>query len=158
MVLGYSESGKTTAAEMIANVIGSKPPRNCSDFIIKDYAESVSSSPSEAQSLARNIAANKNQYRNDLFKYGLYRQSTDPAYPISEAVRHTNVVTGARTPENLAAARNLFDVVVWIDREGVHGNPTDQLNASHADVVIDNNGDLDELRDNINVALVSGNM
>jgi dephospho-CoA kinase len=158
MVLGYSESGKTTAAEIIASIIGSKPPRNCSDFIMKDYAESVSSSPAEAQSLMRDISANKNSYRNDLFQYGLDRQSSDPAYPISEAVRHTNVVTGARTPENLAAARNLFDLIVWIDREGVRGNPTDQLDASHADAIIDNNGDLDELRDNINVVLVSSNM
>ena len=117
LVLGHTGSGKTTAAELIAKMIDSPPPRNCSDFIIEDYAAEKAGSPMKALNLIRKITANKDDHRQDLFKYGLGRQAKDPAYPISEAVNHTDVVTGARTTENLNAARDLFDLVVWIDRD-----------------------------------------
>jgi len=151
LVLGNSKSGKTTAAEMISKILGSPPPKNCSDFIIEDYAAGRVTIPSKALELAKSIAKNKDPYRQDLFKFGLMRQKTDPAYPVSEAVKQTNVVTGVRTKENLDASRNLFDLVLWIDRDEAVANSTDQLGPSDADVVIDNNGTLGDLK----VALIS---
>lgn len=155
LVLGHSRSGKTTAAKMIAEMLKSEPPRNCSDFIIEDYAVEKASTPMEALTLARKIAANKNDHRQDLFKYGLSRQAKDPAYPVSEAIKHTNVVTGVRTPENLAASRDFFKLVVWIDREDAKSNATDKLKPEHADRVIDNNGTFKDLEDNIRMILIS---
>ena len=147
MVLGHTGSGKTTAAKMIAKFLRSNPPRNCSDFIIEDYAAKKDLNPKE-------ILKHKDNYRQDLFKYGLYRQDTDPAYPISEAIKHTNVVTGARTPENLAAARSLFDLVIWVDRIAAKSGSTDKLGPKDADRVIDNNSTFKELEENIKKALV----
>lgn len=151
LVLGYSKSGKTAAAEIIAKIIKSPPPRNCSDFIIEDFAvESTKSStgtlsPMKALKLAKEISANKDPYRQDLFKYGLKRQAEDPAYPVSEAVQHTDVVTGVRTIENLNASRKFFDVILWIDRDGVNKNSTDNLGPENADKIIENNGTFKDL-------------
>jgi len=155
LVLGCSGSGKTTAAKMIAKMLKSPPPRNCSDFIIEDYAAETTSSPAKALNLAKKITANKDPHRKDLFEYGLRRQAKDPAYPVSEAAKHTNVVTGVRTPENLAASKNLFDLVLWIDRQEAKSNSTDKLGKEHADRVIDNNGSFKELEDNIRMALIA---
>lgn len=148
LVLGNSGSGKTTAAEMVAELIGSPPPRNCSDFIIEDYAVENTNSPMEALTLARKIVANKNDYRKELFEYGLKRQASDPAYPVSEAFKHTNVVTGVRTPENLAASRKVIKdlLVIWIDRDAVRKGSTDKLGPKDADKIIENNGTFDELK------------
>jgi len=158
LVLGHTGSGKTTAAKLIAKMIESPPPRNCSDFIIEDYAMESTDSPVKASNLIKKIIANKNDYRQDLFKYGLGRQAKDPAYPISEAVNHTDVVTGARTKENLDAARSLFSTVVWIDRVAAKSGGTDKLTPDHADIVIDNNGTFKELEDNIRMALIRSDM
>ena len=154
LVLGNSGSGKTTAAEIIAEMLDSPPPRNCSDFIIEDYACSIASTPMKKLNLAKKILANKNEYRQELFKYGLARQKTDPAYPVSEAVRHTDVVTGVRTLENLNASKNLFDLILWINRIATSAGSTDKLKPEHADVVIDNNGSIKDLETNLRMILI----
>jgi len=100
----------------------------------------------EAKNLIEKIKNDKNSYREDLYKYVLKRQATDPAYPVSEAAKHTNVVTGIRTKENLEASKNLFDLTLWIDRKEAKSNSTDQLGPEDTDKVIDNNGTLDDLR------------
>ena len=144
IILGYSRSGKSTAAEIIAKYIGSPPHRNCSDFIINDYAIENAISPSI-------IISHKEEYRNELFLYGQKRQIIDPTYPILDAFKVTNVVTGVRTVNSLNAIKDIMNViVVWIDRDTVVPNNTDQLDSSYADIIIKNNKSIDDLSDNIN--------
>ena len=157
MILGNSGSGKTTAAEMMAKLLGSPPPRNCSDFIIEDYAVENTDSPMKALNLSKKILANKGDYRKKLFEYGLKRQASDPAYPVSEAFRHTNVVTGVRTPENLAATRKIIKdlVVVWIERSKSGKGSTDKLGPEDADIVINNDGTFEDLEKKLMAMLVN---
>lgn len=154
LILGHSKSGKTTAAKMIAKMLKSPPPRNCSDFIIEDFADEKAKTPMDKLNLVKQITSNKNQYRQDLFNYGLKRQAKDPAYPATEALRHTNVVTGIRTPQNLAAARDMFNLVLWVDRIAAKPGSTDKLGPKDADATIDNNGTFGELEDNLRMALI----
>lgn len=154
LVLGHSKSGKTTAAEMIAEMLKSPPPRNCSDFIIVDFAGEKAETPMGKLNLIKQISNNKDQYRKDLFAYGLKRQAEDPAYPATEALKHTDVVTGIRTPENLAAARDMFDLVLWIDRVAAKPGSTDKLGPQDADITVDNNGSLKELEENLRMILI----
>jgi hypothetical protein len=43
------------------------------------------------------ILADKETYRKQLWEYGLARQQKDAAYPVDEAVREADVVSGVRT-------------------------------------------------------------
>lgn len=146
LVQGYSESGKTTAAKMISELIGSPPPINCSDIIIRDFATANGLDPND-------ILKNKDQHRQQLFMFGKAAQEKDPAYPVSEAFKKTKVVTGIRRQENLDAAMNFIDLIIWIDRDLAKKNSTDELSPDHADVVIDNNGSLDDMKIQLIAAL-----
>jgi dephospho-CoA kinase len=146
LVLGYSESGKTTAAEIVAQLTGSPPPINCSDIIIRDFAAENGLEPSE-------VLANKSTYRQQLFAFGKAIQDKDPAYPVPEAYKTTRVVTGVRTVKSLGSVRNYVDLIIWIDRDAAKQNTTDELGPEHADVVVDNNGSLDDLKIKLIAAL-----
>lgn len=142
LVLGYSKSGKTTAAEMVAEMIGSNPPKNCSDYIIEDFCDTNDLDPNF-------VKENKDEFRKRLLEFGISKQNINPAYPVDKALTETDVVTGVRTPENLKASRPMFDIVLWIDRENVPKGKTDKISKDDADVVIDNNGSFDQLRINL---------
>ena len=149
LILGHSGSGKTTAAKIVAKLMGSPPPKNCSDFIIEDFAKENDLNP-------REVLKNKEEHRQDLFKYGLKRQSIDPAYPVTEAFKHSKVVTGVRTKENLEATKKAIKqlIVIWISSVVGKGS-TDQLGPEHADKVIENNGTIDDLKIKL-VAMMTG--
>jgi hypothetical protein len=146
LVLGYSKSGKSTAAEAVAKLIGSPPPVNTSDYLIRDFSESKGVKPEE-------ILKNKDQYRQELYIYGKSRQATDPAYPVTEALKDSKVVTGIRPKVQLKAVRQLFDLTIWIDRPGISKGATDELGPEDADVVIANDGTFDDLRINLEKVL-----
>ena len=146
LVQGYSESGKTTAAEIITGLINSPPPINCSDIIIRDFAAENNLNPDE-------VSKNKNKYRQRLFEFGKEAQEKEPAYPVPEAYKTTRVVTGVRTIKSLRAVAKYVDFIIWIDRDAAKKNTTDELGPEHADIVIDNNGSLDDLRIKLIAAL-----
>ena len=73
LVLGYSKAGKSIAASILAEVLGTKY-LNTSDQLVKELAI-------ELRISEEHILANKDQYRMQLFKLGRARQETDPLWP-----------------------------------------------------------------------------
>lgn len=139
LVLGYTGSGKSTAADIIADIIGSSPPVNTSDILIYDFCTSN-------KLYIDAVINNKNQYRNDLFNFGVEKQKIDPRYPVPDALKKSDVITGVRTPESLQSVRNLFDHIIWIDRLSVPRGSTDKLSPSDCTLVINNDGTIEELK------------
>ncbi len=65
-----------------------------------------------------------------------------------EILSRADVYDGMRCAEEFAASRHLFDYVVWVDASARVGtvDPTLTISRDVADLVIDNNGTLDDLR------------
>lgn len=65
-----------------------------------------------------------------------------------EVLAQADVYDGMRCAEEFAASRHLFDYVVWVDAVARVGtvDPTLTISRDVADLVIDNNGTLDDLR------------
>jgi len=155
LVLGNSGSGKTTAAKIISNILGTNPPKNCSDYIIEDYVASKTKSPMEQINLISEIKSNKNDFRKELFTYGVGRQKENPAYPVFKAIKQTDVITGVRTKENLDASKKFFDAVLWIDRDKIKSGSTDQLGPQDADIIVDNNDTIEKLAESLRSIIIS---
>lgn len=147
LVIGYSESGKSTAAELLAKLLHTTSC-NLSDYIIEDYAK-------ENNLDTQTIKNSKAALRKQLYEFGRSKQAIDSRYPATAAIKHHDIITGTRNPDELLATRNLFDVVIWIDRATVTKNSTDKLLPEHADVRVDNNGSLKELESRLKLLLLS---
>jgi len=143
LILGYTESGKTTAAEILADALHTTY-LNTSDQLIKEFAEQ-SGIPQAT------IIENKQQYRDQLFALGMARQESDPLWPQDVQLRTADILTGARNPNEIQAARshNLYDLIIWIDRPGYTAGNTDKLTPADADCVIINDGSIEELREKL---------
>lgn len=65
-----------------------------------------------------------------------------------EVLSRADVYDGMRCADEFAASRHLFDYVVWVDAAARVGtvDPTLTISRDVADLVIDNNGTLDDLR------------
>jgi len=146
LVIGYSQGGKSTVAGIVADILNEKHI-SASTIIIGDYSERYGIS-------IETIRAHKEQYRSSLFWYGRYQQEIDHAYPASKAIKcGYHVVDGVRNKDELAAVRELFDLVIWVDRPGYAGNATDNLEPDDADVIIVNDGSVDDLRSKVSKTL-----
>jgi len=140
LVLGYSKAGKSTAAAILAEVLNTKY-LNTSDQLVKELAIELGVSE-------EHILVNKDQYRMQLFKLGRARQETDPLWPQTIQLQEADILTGLRSPDEVVAARenNLYDSIIWVSRDGYVANDTDRLTPEHADVEINNDGDIADLK------------
>lgn len=145
VVLGYTESGKTTVADMIAETRGVSYI-NTSDVLIDDFAAHKGIDGDE-------IRRDKDRWREDLFNFGRSRQASDPLYLIREPLKDADIITGLRNPNELDAAKKakLVDLIIWVDRPGCNAGTTDKLNRDDADIVINNNAGLEELHNIISI-------
>jgi len=140
LVLGYSQAGKSTAAAILAEVLHTKY-LNTSDQLMKELSVELGISE-------ECILANKSHYRMQLFKLGRSRQETDPLWPQPLQLQEADILTGLRSPDEVAAARehNLYDSIIWVSRDGYVAGDTDKLSPDCADIEIKNDGDIADLR------------
>lgn len=136
-VIGYTGSGKSTAASMLAEIM-EVGAADTSAYLIRDYAKYAGISP-------QHILSNKHKYRDDLFKYARSIQLNDPLYLIKQALSDASIITGIRNPDEIRASRNLFDYIIWIDNPGINAGSTDKLDESYADITVHNIGSTEDL-------------
>lgn len=143
LLCGFTRSGKTTAAEIAARIIGGKAV-NMSDYIIADYAK--------ANGHKENWVINhKEELRKKLFVFARAKQKIDPLYPMSAALDDADVVTGARNKDEITASNHLLDLIIWIDRPGILKGDTDKIGPEDADIIILNDGTIEELEQKIRI-------
>lgn len=162
LIIGNRGCGKTTAGDLLAftppNI--SRRSVSTSDVLVAKFAEF-------AHIPTNIIIEDKDQYRNRLWAYGRFLQRDDPLCIVKEALRLATdgasdigcstlssgmaVVTGVRNVDEIEACRThkLFDVIIWIEREGCISTYTDRITSCDADLIVLNNGTLEELKHNL---------
>lgn len=140
IIIGYTGSGKTTVASAIAKLWGTTAI-NTSDYLINDYAQATGIDINK-------ILSNKDKFRYELYQYGRARQDDNPLYLIEEPAKISDVITGLRNIDEIIAARKtgLFDLVIWVHMDDCKRGNTDNLEPHHADIIINNNGTLSDLK------------
>lgn len=100
----------------------------------------------------------KNDYRPQLFK--AIREYNDPASRLAEEIfEHAHIYVGMRSREEFEAckAKDLFTYVIWVDAEKRLGVTetikSNQLTKDDADIIVDNNGTVEEFAKNIAVLI-----
>ena len=141
LIQGYSQSGKSTAAAILARHFA-VAYANIGDVLATWLAAATGISPER-------IAACKGCYRTVLSDFGNTRRATDPGFWAREALKIGPIVTGVRSIFEYAAARPLFDLSIWIQRDGYGAGETDFYHGEMSDLVIENNGTLAELEERL---------
>ncbi|KKN96900.1 hypothetical protein LCGC14_0165440 [marine sediment metagenome] len=92
----------------------------------------------------------KNRDRRYLIALGNAMGRADPTVMIRSCLRKGRIVIGCRRMEELRAARDqgLVEAVVWVQRPDYHegGDDNLELNLRDAEIIVANNGTLDDLR------------
>jgi dephospho-CoA kinase len=146
LFLGYTESGKSTVAQIAADILGTSAI-SISDMILQQYMEDYDAGSEAMQ--------DKEVWRARLFQHGRKYQLEEPAYFVEKALSRGDVVAGVRNKDELEAARDMFDIIIWVDREVGRKDVGDVLDFSDADYVLDNNGTLEQSRQQL-VDLIYG--
>jgi len=141
MVIGPTGSGKTTVATEIAKRLDTVTT-DISTMLIDGFCEDQGVDKAE-------LLANKDAYRQALYEYGRDTQrNVDPAYFVKEALKKGDVVCGVRPRDEYEQSKHLFDIIVWVAGRG-EVKPQDDLSEKDATVVIDNSGDIEETKKQI---------
>ena len=142
LVIGYTGSGKSTAAEQL-----DPNSANTSDILCELLADKL-------QIDKQLIKENKSKYRIELWELGRSLQHNDPLALVKLCLEKSNVVTGVRNKDEINAIKNtdhadggpLFNLIIWISRYGCEAGLTDYLTPEDADVIVLNNSTIQELK------------
>lgn len=141
LVIGQGRHGKDTAAQLLAEAAGLR---------------AVSSSEFAAQKAVYPLVADlwpdwracyeDRHAHRDLWFHAIRAYNLRPGPMLAEQILvDHDIYTGMRARAELERSRQLFDLVLWVDRSQVLPPEPDssmELRATDADMVLDNNGDL----------------
>ena len=138
-ICGHGRSGKDTAAHYLASITPLRLGKTTSEII----------APYAAAKLGQPVAvafADRHNHRVFWFEVGNELRATDPAFLVRECLKDGEIVVGMRNRSEVLTVgqERLVDLIVWIERD-VPTDPTQEYGPELCDVVIPNNGTLEEL-------------
>ena len=147
LILGHARHGKDTVAEVISDLMGLKFISS-SVFVGQECVW-----PTWGKERYESFEAmfeDRVNYRSTWKNLILAYNTPDKARTARTMLeRGYDMYVGMRSKEEFEVARGLFDAVIWVDRSK-HCPPEDpnsmEMNHHMADVHIDNNGSLDDLK------------
>lgn len=137
LILGESKSGKTLAAQYLADYLKCTYS-NTSDYIIDNYSAQYEIPKTE-------IINNKDKYREKLLKFGQEKQLNNHLWPQCEQIKTSDIITGLRNKYELDAAKqhNIYNIIIWINRPNIINHL--DIGPEDADIAINNDGTEDQL-------------
>jgi len=147
LILGYKRSGKDTVAEYFRDNFGmtfqSSSMSACEIFLFDALKDKYGYKTIED---CYNDRVNHRAEWYDLIKE--YNKD-DKAKLAREILNKTGCYVGMRDREELNASRYLFDLIIWVDSEqrvGKEDITSCNITKDDADIIIQNNGTLEELQ------------
>ncbi|PCJ08768.1 MAG: hypothetical protein COB16_06660 [Rhodobacteraceae bacterium] len=152
LVLGDGRHGKDTAGRMLAEITG-RPYASSSEFCAQ---KAVFPLVSDLYPNWRACYGDRVNHRKLWFHaIAAYNQRPGPSLAEEVLVDHGAYI-GMRNRAEFTASRHLFDLVLWVDRsEHVprESRASMELGPGDADIILDNNKDLDHLEAQVRAML-----
>ena len=143
LIVGHGRSGKDTAAEILHGA-GLTYAGSLSWFALPFMAKRLK------QPLQ--IAWERRHEHRMAWYHGCNElRREDPLFLVRLALAEANVVTGLRDIAEITAAKeeNLFDEILWVERNGTPIDPTLTYGKEQCSDVVFNNGTLAEFKENL---------
>jgi hypothetical protein len=146
LVCGHGRAGKDTACEIICELTGWKFAGTTSKYLTKFVAAKLGLSDEEAYARRHE----SDETRMVWFHTGNELRKDDPSLLARMAFQNGDVSGGVRGKPEIEAIRQegVADLIIWIDRD-VPVDPTMEFGREYADIVIENNGTVTELREKL---------
>lgn len=144
LLVGYGRAGKDEGLNYLAALTGLRNAGCTSVYLAKYVARELGVSESEAYKT-------RHQHRDLWYEIGNQLRENDPGILLREALEHGPLTGGVRDLEEIVEARrcNLVDLIVWVENVRVHVDNTVKFDSEHCDVIVQNNGTLEEYQDKL---------
>jgi hypothetical protein len=157
MVIGYAQHGKDTVCSILHDLYGLSHVSS-SFFCLQKCVRADLEKLGFSYASDADCYADRSNHRAAWFDSIASYNRNNPARLGIELLTEFDIYCGLRNQLEFSAlkAEKAFDVCFWVDRSE-HVPPEDKssmtLNISHADYIIDNNGDLAQLKCNVIIAV-----
>jgi len=144
LLVGYGRAGKDEGLSYLAALTGLRNAGCTSAYLAKYVARNLGISESEAYKT-------RHQFRDHWYDIGNQLREDDPGILLREALANGPLTGGVRDLEEIVEARrcNLVDLIVWIENVRVPTDTTVKFGPEHCDVIVQNNGTMDEYQDKL---------
>lgn len=139
LIVGHGRAGKDVALEYLASITGLRNAGTTSLYLAKYVATDLGVTPEVAY-------ATRHADRDVWYRVGRQIRENNPGVLLREALLHGEMTGGLRDAEECVVARDIVDLIVWVENNRVAPDPTVMFGPEVADVVIENHGTMDEYR------------
>ena len=150
-ILGNSRCGKDTASEILAKNFGFK--HISSSLFVCEKAVLPTLSARYGYKSVQEAFDDKDGHRDEWFDLISEYNRLDPSRLSRELFEKYDIYCGLRSNIELSASRHLADIVIWIDatkRIGISEQSSSiTVTRDMADIIIENNGTLEEFEKKI---------
>lgn len=150
LIIGHARHGKDTAALILQRLVGlrvtSSSQAACSTCVFPVLRERYS------YQTEQQCWEDRTNHRKEWFDLICAYNESDPSRLTKDILESYDVYIGLRARAEFEASRHLFNHVVWVDRSDIlppESTTSMQLSIKDATSVIDNNGSLQDLTNNI---------
>lgn len=142
MFVGEGRAGKDTACEYLAQITTLRNAGTTSKYLAKYVAEELGWSMEEAYARRHE----SDEMRMIWYNRGNKVREKGPTTLAREALLYGEITGGVRDLDEILAIRaeGMVDLIVWIENKRVPKDPTVKFTSAEADIVIENNGSLEE--------------
>ncbi len=138
--VGHGRAGKDTACARFAAVTGLRNAGTTSKYLC-EYVAAKLGLPVDVAYARRHES---DEMRLVWYRAGNELRARDPSALVRMAFEHGEITGGLRDRAEIDAARELADLIVWVENWRAPIDPTVMFTASDCDVTVFNGGTLDE--------------
>jgi hypothetical protein len=145
-IIGHGRHGKDTVAEFIERHYGltfESSSMFCAERVCRPWMERVHAITYDS---LEECYADRHNHREAWYNAIMAYNKGDPARLSQEIFTEYDMYVGIRSREEFLAARDLSDLAIWVDAsDRLHSfDPTCKILKSDCDIILDNNGTLEE--------------
>jgi hypothetical protein len=147
LLVGYGRAGKDAGLEFLSAITGLKNAGTTSLYLAKYVAAELGVTETEAYKARHG----SDEMRQIWFRIGQELRKNDPGILLREALEKGDLCGGVRDLEEIlfARANRVVDLIVWVQNVRVAMDKTVMFGPEHCDVIVQNNGTLDEYHEKL---------